>query len=180
MKTIKTTKGTFILVEVPKGACEFHIKKRDDGIISLSYFIETRGFINLPAGNYELIGNPFELSDEQCEEIVDTAYNSHGEKGCSYYGDSDGTYDPAFITPKISISSLLRANEIYRENPFGEKPQRISYYVKDDTKRSDLWYLTDGSNNTIGYYDKIKFDSDLERWNEAQEKVSEWVILKVI
>jgi len=155
MKTIKTTKGTFILVEVPKGSSEFHIKKRDNGIIALSYFIETRGFIDLPAGNYELIGNPFEFSEEQWMEIV------HYFKYSGLYQNyNDGNF--AFKTATESGQSWLRANKIYRENPLGEKPNHYDY--SDDDCQTD-W---------------TQFYIDEKEWQSAQEKVSEWVILKVI
>lgn len=95
-------------VVVPKGAKYFNI------IESHRYFQSPRvehsiGGVDLPPGNYELVGLGNDLTEEQAAGIVESRYNGYADyESDGYFGmDRYGNYHafPALV----SFSSLLRS-----------------------------------------------------------------------
>lgn len=71
-----------------------------------------RQTINLPPGNWKLIGSPFDVTEEEARELVD----SWLDVGYQCYGEYE---DLAYVRTAIeSWYSLLSHLQIYRENPF--------------------------------------------------------------
>ena len=100
---IQTNGITILLVEVPEGAKEFDIS--DMG--SLIYYVEwgNSGYIDLPQGQYQILGKSTELSEEQMKEICDT----DGKGYMNYLEHPKNSYCK---TVQESYLSLLEANGI--------------------------------------------------------------------
>ena len=107
---INTGKATILLVKVPEDTIPCHtyentLSLRDTKTRTLC------DVVGLPSKDWTLIGNAFELTEEQCREL---AGQSKGwfERYKNYV---TGVIDQ--WSAKQSFASLLQANKVYKENP---------------------------------------------------------------
>lgn len=84
-------------------------------------------YIDLPEGNWQIVGNPFELSEEQCQDIVDVVWNGHNEKVFKDYLNDD--WCPS---AKSSFGSLLFNLNVHHTNPYKDGDPSIVNH--------DVWY----------------------------------------
>lgn len=110
-------------------------------------------FIDLPSGNWQILGNPYQLSEEQCNDIVDIVWNGHNEHVFKDYVNDN--WEP---NARSSFGGLLHALNIYRTNPFG-------------TKR-DLYKIP-----AAGSPSWLKSVKD---WQDAEERKGSWILLKKV
>lgn len=149
-----TGKCDIALIKVLQGLDHFEIKngkletyERDAEIFNHYDSIE------LPEGNWSLLGNAFELTEEQAETILDHA----SDKWDKYYGWKD--YEDLYHyheTYKESLYSLLRHLKVYKENPYGkEEPTDMPDLGAFTQARRQKWRL----------------------WKEAEKTTGSWIIL---
>jgi len=129
---IKTDKFEGLLVKVPEGQVEIF----EYGFSSYHLCITENKDIQLPVGQWKLIGNPFELSDWQWKGIVPTQFTGGAYNYSNY--------------PHLSAGlSLLRSLQVYKENPFKNgEPSTINHEVwyskqewQEAEKRTGNWVL---------------------------------------
>lgn len=138
-KIIKTDKATLLVVELPE-----MVKYAVVTTFNRIGFYLPNGIISyemLPEGNWQLLGRLPEITEEQADQVVDEYTYNTGEID-GYYDYENGTQTDC---PTESLNSLMYTNEVYFENPLGEKPVESEFY----------W----------------GFLHDLEKWQEAQSKV---------
>jgi len=147
--TINTGKAELLLVKLPERAKNLFMHKD-----KLFWVIDKHpwgGFEKLPSKTWKILGNPFDFTEEQCNEImplIDRVYgSSYIDYGTTYKNLSHGYTGSA----KGSFNSLLRANNIYRENPFGEKPHETFNHPEWEYIRA--------------------------KWQDAENNVGNWICL---
>lgn len=118
---IQTSKATILVVDLPEGAEAW---KNDSYHTNTLWYksesMRSPKHINLPDGEWQLLGKTFELSRLQCAEIVKYV-------GLPWNAYKDYTTDSNwFNNPVDSFASLLTANGVFKENPISsEKPIAI-------------------------------------------------------
>lgn len=169
IKTINTGFAELVLVKLPEDSTNIRLGNHCIGFNSKMWTSDkdSNGWciIKLWLGakkELEYIGIAHDLTEEAWKRIV-VNHEIPFDKGNFCYPDymvygSKGF--KAFDTATESGLSLLRANEVYFENPLGEKPCENDYDF-------------DGIIN--GEYD---FNYDTSKWINAQENTGKWVVLK--
>lgn len=175
-KLIEISKARIILCDIAESNKPYSVL--NSGLKSFLWCKRTnlRGMItyDLPQGNWQLLGFLKDLTEEQKEMIVEripveeipspyndmqgglhfawTDYENLGENGYSgFQGDSG-----CFGNVLDSFYSLLKANEIYLENPLGKKPhqQEERFITKPHNLcMTDVW------------------KKSYKEWQEAEENV---------
>ena len=152
-------KKKLLLIELPEGAKDIHINEFYFFNTRLSYqtetslhFIETKE--RLLEDKIKLIGKLTDITESQCEQWVE-AYTSLENRFRNYT-------TPAYIeflmkTAKESFFSKLQADEIYFENPLGEKP------VLD---KGSLWGSPEQDTQAFA-----ALNYQIDKWEEAESKV---------
>jgi len=165
MKHINTGKAELLLVKFPDGAKNLFMHKD-----KLFWAIDKHPwgeFEKLPSETWKILGSPFELTEEQWKDIVAPIPveipPGPGNDFCGdcFYGYLDyelpGEYagwggDAGYCgTATESGLSLLLANNIYRENPYGEKPHETFNHPEWEYIRA--------------------------KWQDAENNVGNWICL---
>lgn len=189
MKEIQTNGITILLVEVPDSVNSFgigatchdcnksgmwhcaHADTCGNNIPALKVFTNDvfTISIDLPQGQWEILGKSTELSEEQMKGICwqvsfgnYTGYKNYNQAKCSDFRD---IVESSFSTVQESYLSLLEANGIVDRNLY-EKP--------DADKILDEYSCNE---NVIS---KMVYREDLEQYQEAQSKVKTYLVLKRI
>ena len=159
MKEIKTNGIEVLFVEVPEDAKEFDVHHN---VLLCFHLNDNVEGINLPIGQYQILGKSTELSEEQMKEICE-----HKEvDSYDYYGI---VYD-----------------EIYRNYLLSEHDWKLSCDQFSTVQESYLSLL-----EANGIVDRcmipepegVGFDSpsqEWDEWQEAQSKVKHYLVLKRI
>lgn len=148
IKTINTGVAELVLVKVPE---DMNITVSNTQIEWGNSF--SSGGVKLPMGNYKLLGIAHDLTEEVWRKIVKTNFRFNIKYNTLFLDYS--TMHFKFKTATESGLSLLRANEVYDENPFG-KNRPFIYDEDAGTEREHLGY----------------------KWDKAQETTGKWVVLK--
>lgn len=148
---IKTEKGEFLAVKVPDEAEDFIVD--EDGLNMFQnppHSDMTLGNIELPPGNWQLIGACKELTDEQWKGVVDEV----SSWGKTYFKNYGGKYSyNESMSSAESGMTLLLLNNVYFTNPFPSgKPSMLNH---------DVWYSE-------------------KDWQEAEKRTGNWVLIKMI
>lgn len=127
-KTIKTDKATLLVVECPKTYSLFHDE------------------------DWQLLGRILDITEDQSELIVESWIMPFPNGGTNeYYKDYvEGIFTKDFAID--SLYSLLKANEIYFENPLGKPPTREDLKGKPPEAHAEI-------------------RETMRKWHEAQSKV---------
>lgn len=143
-KVIKTDKSTLLVIEVSEVTRNVVLFTNEIG-----YYADGKNkYTKLPQGNWQLLGRLPDITENEWKVVVDDYDN-----GYFYYPDG---YKDTCDTATESGLSLLQANEVYFDNPFGDEPKITSGEYDD---------------NGFGDIDKYQFKRDLKSWQEAQSKV---------
>jgi len=146
---IQTTKATILVVDLPEGVRD--IKVFNDELPYISYFIDASrtGRKYIEPGQWQLLGKTFELSEELWRDIVQVKKKYiPGGYGIYFLNQESENYD--LDTATESGLSLLTANKVNRENPYGDKePKDVS----------DLGAFT------------VMIRKKWQRWKEAEQHV---------
>lgn len=112
-KTIAADKVTLLLVETE------NIDKNEDG-----YWLPNNegGYMHIPFDQYQLLGRLPDITDEQAEDIVDSEDFKHYSGRYFHMFVDYNNCENAFDDALDSLHSLLQVNEVYFENPLGDKP----------------------------------------------------------
>jgi len=104
----------------------------------------------LPEGEWEILGDPFELSEAKCDFLMPGLIFGHTKIHKSY---EDNT---PVDTAKESFESLTYSLQVFKENPYGEKePEDIPHLGAFTQGRRELY----------------------RKWKELEERVGNWVLL---
>lgn len=136
-KKIKTDKATLLVVEMPEGYEDVRVYNEEwigremvpvkDQAIIYECNNDTE-FVNLPEGDWQLLGRMTDMTEEQVETIVD---KSDRHTDCRLFIDytaNSTRYAYLLDSATKSLYSLLQSNEVYFENKYGkEKPTQIAY-----------------------------------------------------
>lgn len=110
-----------------------------------------RPHVHLPSGDWQIVGNPFDLSEEQAIDLF----------GKEHYNEEVGCYLPVFgywgfkyyKTAKEALKLMLDYLKVYRVNPYkGGKPSLLNH---------DLWYSE-------------------QEWQEAEERTGNYILLTAV
>lgn len=112
-QSFTTTKGSFLIVKVPEGLKVISVES-DLLIVNQPHRPDYDDYIQLPFKGLEIVGDPFNLEEDQCKEVAD--FNNETNYYAAY-----GNNEISFIwnTAKESVGSLLRFLKIYQTNPYG-------------------------------------------------------------
>lgn len=112
--------------------------------------------IGLPKGDWQLIGIVKDIQDfEPLVKSKDGMYLDYEDKGCLQW---------SFTTAKESFASLLRSNEIYAENPYGDT----------EPIQQDFTIFATDYQYALGIY-RWK----LKQWQQVQSKVVGSMVLLI-
>lgn len=158
---IKTEKFEGLLVKYPDNTSDLVYPKI--GMVDLYFHLNNGEYesVAIPQGKWKLLGNPFELSEAYCQLIVPLIKRVYGR---SYYDYTvvypNGTFDYVG-TAKQSFNSLLKSLQVYKENPYG----------KPDINTEKYFPISDDEKDTL-------FMNDWDKWEEAEERTGNWIILE--
>ena len=160
--TLELPSGTYILIKRGFTDSQFQVNHQDllgHNFQTLTYKTETQGikWCDLPNGDWQLIATVKEITEQQAKKIVERVSNRFifGSAFENYLDD-----ESFFETALASFHSWLKANNIYSENPYGEKmPEPIH-------KR------------TINGQLYLENEKEISRWFTIQERTGNFVILK--
>lgn len=156
---------SFLTVSVPEESVEHEVL--NDGSLMWKYGIGYEA-IDLPEGNYKLIGLYPGMSEEQAASIVEDCPH-YAKCWKNYCPKSDfKNWDSAIFNPNVScwtalesFASKMAAEKLYTENPEGLKPDINSYPA--DREGVDNYLM------------------DLGDWQDAEDLTSKmWVIIEKI
>lgn len=155
MKEIQTPAGKILCVKVPIGSYNHYIDK--SGNINYQWDNHVKEGSYMLLGGYskwQILNTASKLTEEQAKEIV--------EYGIGYYRDYSAKEFNlmCFDTALESFKSLMTAEGIYTENPYGDKPGYIEENGQFDA--NEIEYLNQEA--------RIK-------WQQAEENTGEWLIL---
>lgn len=169
-KQINTGVAELLLVKVPDDAQGFRICNGPNYWISYMHSIQLHEHINhymgelelveIPKGNYELLGIAHELTEKVWATIVEHTGFHMGLPTYKDYGTTDLPYYGTSATE--SGLSLLRANEVFNKNPYGIDPYGLVSPVCGET-----------CSCVVGCYQAANYD-------DAQQNTGKWVLLKKI
>jgi hypothetical protein len=156
-KIINTKKVRALFTLVPEN-------KEFDNSMWIKYFKESE-YEDIPEGNWQILGLLHKLSEQQKFDI------------CCFFADGFNVYpDYSFKANRLkavnflssaheSFASLLQANGIYHENPYGKKPERMIPFKA-------AWQYTKSDHERID-----QFNMDMDLWQVAQKQVGNWLVL---
>ena len=105
---------TVLFVKLADGAKDFKVFNDERPYLSFfDGYITTREY--LPKGNWRLIGNPFNLTEEQCKELVDDPMVKGKDGQLGYMISPIDT--EIYSTAKQSFASLIAHHNIHQTNP---------------------------------------------------------------
>lgn len=150
---IKIDKFEGVLVKVPEGNqhCSVELYGDDELVMINKMYGGYDGLCALPDGKWKLIGNPFELREEQWQNIVDFKVKTGFYK--AYSTDLGFIYNSALD----SGYSLLKSMQVFNINPYGDEPKFKECICSDCV-----------SDNEMYQYD----------WEEAEERTGNWILLE--
>lgn len=94
--------------------------------------------VPLPSGNWQIVGNPFELSEEQCFELIkshiETDYHDYGPPDTYNVFEDHGEANNA----QEAFADLLDSLQIYQTNPY-QKPPDDSFYTDKHVSDRAEW-----------------------------------------
>lgn len=155
MKIEKNTgKAELCFVKVPEGSKSASVANNviNDGCSTLITRDkhESATWIKLPEGDWQIIGNPFEIDKDQCKAILK---------------DKDGYHltvelpEPnnraAYFNARVAMDDWLKYLQIYQTNPYGEEPKDIP----------DLGLFTQS------------IRKKWQEWKKVEERVGNWILL---
>lgn len=159
IKLIETNGKHLFFVEVPAGAINFRLEKY---LIpnALMYQLPTHtGVLNLPSGQYQILGKSTELSNPQIEDICERMSPYPGLVIFFYMNYLTGKFD--FDIVQESYLSLLQANGVVDRNQYGDVcPKPVTLSEDDD----------------FGLMSTLRFHK-IGQWQEVQSKVKHYLIL---
>jgi len=107
----------------------------------------------IPQGNWQLYGSPFSLSEEQAKEFV--KMGSYQNTFWNYI-KNDNHKSNQMPTALESWQSFLESEKVFKENPFGEKPNHASGLI---------------DNYPTGHPLMDKVIERAKLWQEAEQRV---------
>lgn len=157
IKTINTGISELVLVKVPDKSHK-HLFTKIHGDNDLVFYIENEfpKVVTIPDGKYELLGIAHDLTEEVWRKIVKTNFRFNIKYNTLFLDYS--TMHFKFKTATESGLSMLRANEIYDVNPYGEECRSYSEVI-------------DGA-------DVFELKEDMDNWTKAQQNTGKWVVLR--
>lgn len=164
IQEVTTGKGPVLLVAVPEGV------KTVCGDLSLGKLVGDYltdhtlmpYIIDLPTGEWELLGLYPGLTEEQAARVVGTMELA-GKIGFFDYGSLPDITFP-FSTALESFATLMQRERRYTVNPYGEKP-----------KYKGRWVEKEGIDNT---YNEFQLSKKFKQWKEAEARTSAcWAVL---
>lgn len=102
-----TNNKKYLAVDVPEGATDIRYYDADKPFVIFNADRSACSVL-IPSGTYSIVGIAGELSEGQCEGIVEVGAQEGGYKAFVDYRDEDGYHH----TAAQSFASLLRANAI--------------------------------------------------------------------
>ncbi len=157
---VKTEKGKVLFVGLEKVDREITI----NGVIT-TFRYKDKSF-RLPS-KFKDLGLASQMTEEMAAEICQCSKHEMWWRDYDYKKEFKIKFKDVrsftFKTALESFHSLMRANEVYTENPFGEEPSHYNY--QNDDCETDL----------------NEFYSDLKQWQEAQSRTSpEWIVIQIL
>lgn len=179
MKEIKTNGIEVLFAEVPEDVKSWDIEVftiRDDSYIRTWSKSGHDSLIDLPQGQYQILGKSTELSEEQMKEICEECdrskmnlrpYQSTPYKNYLSDGSSSFSGDDTWFKWNVQESylSLLEANGIVDRCNI-QKPEFNYEFGEDGPTDSQLLSA------------EIHFEESFRQWQESQSKVKHYLVLK--
>lgn len=123
MKEINLPSGNYIFVEVPDNAYDFELNEDDFTKVVLFKTQNNIDSVEIPKISFQIISTTNDITEEQCESIVekytnyetereqllDGMYEDYLQKGNYWVHDSSGIKLWAFKTAKESLQSLIQS-----------------------------------------------------------------------
>jgi len=148
-----TGKADILLVKLADGARALGTEINEALDLTQLYYLsdfmglrDIRGCTDLPKGNWHLIGNPFELTEEQAKELVDG--QTYNPLRITYKDYVNGYYQYSALE---SFGSLLAHLEIHQTNPLQDEWDEVCIWghgshmtmkeYQEAGKRSGNWVL---------------------------------------
>lgn len=176
-KTIKIDKATLLAVELPEGAYCPNICQLPPSI-GVNYFLYENGVntpykesLDIPKGNWQLLGRVPDIMEEQWGGIVeDASYKYPYEFTRKYENYDEGDFD--FNCSSESALSLLRANEIYFENKYGDRrPPNLPIDADPYTSKEGYIKFREERKHLPHGDLMVSYEAYCMAWQEAQSKV---------
>lgn len=161
---LTTSKGTYLFVGVPED------KDPEQIALAIKAVREAGNGIPINA-TLDPVCFLSQITEEQADGIVDKivlrasvgAFSVNKPFYRNYMAGMDKQYKESFVTALESLSTLLKANAIYTENPYGEEP--------------DVHAINPG---TVTDEDIDTFHELYDKWQTAQHTTSkEWLVIKI-
>ena len=161
---VNTGKADLLFVKVPEDAHDFQIDHNKNIECDQLYYRAI--FMNLPnigttrslpPGKWKIIGLANEITEEQCEDLVESETDIWLQK-MTYKCYTKN--DAAYLSAKESFESLMEANEIYSVNPL-QKPMYSSLFGEDKKMMSE-------------------YKERLSKWKRAEERTVKYLVLEQI
>jgi len=169
MKEIQTNGITILIVEVPEDAKEFDVHHN---VLLCFHFNDDVEGINLPIGQYQILGKSTELSGEQMREICEECFGRYLDyKNPNLMGEAIAVWE----TVQESYLSLLEANGIVDRNEYGQIEPLWEPVCCGLPAESQGYPVCCGV--PVPSEESVQL-SDL--WQEAQSKVKHYLVLKRI
>lgn len=180
IQQLQTSNGNFLAVKLPVDARQLEIKPVSEykesgdthsfGVIFRYGKYNNFGFTDLETKDgIELIGPVSSTTEEQAktiveEVIIETEVPTRIAPLRTYMFRnylSKNQYADAFHSPLESFHSWLKANHIYSENPYGNKPQcKVRCNCSEEQQHDCL--------------------GDIVLWDTAEKSVGNWILLKLL
>lgn len=149
-----TGKAELCFVKVPEDAHNFKISKGYLWFDNSQFTGCCKGALPefFGKGNWQIVGNPFELSEEQCKEL----FNHKDGYGLTYELPKP-FHRHAYFTAKAAMAEYLNRIEIYQTNPF---------FNPEVTMMQGDGYVYYGAS-----------DEEFAEYAQAEERVGNWILL---
>ena len=157
IQEFKTSKGEFLLVKVPDDAKTVHIAFNSRNP-TLMWCTDLNGIImiqrqKLEKGNWQIVGEAFDLTRDRCREIIIDPDTS----GLLDIYKNYRRHQEYLTSAKQSFESLLVSLDVYSENPIP-----MPEFQSDE-------------NGNGGYC-----ESWINTYQEAEQRTGRWILLKKI
>lgn len=155
---IKTEKFEGLLVKVPEAdAYGFRISYGSYVVLSWKHKSKSSDSYRITdntSEKWKIIGNPFELSEEECISILG---DQHYNEVLGYYLPVFGYWGYKYYKTAIeALNTLLKSLQVYKENPYG------NLFMRDED---------------AGSYKETEL---YPRWKIAQERTGSWILIQKI
>lgn len=155
-----TGKAELCFVKAPEYAWDFRIEYTSKILLSFAC-IDSPDTIELPEGNWQIVGNPFEIDKDQCKAILKDKYGYHLTVELP-----ESNNRAAYFNARVAMDDWLKHLQIYQTNPYGsKKPIRRTPFMADG-------FYTDLDKEEVK-----EFHYDLKKWEIAEERTGPWILL---